>query len=77
MKLSGRVALVTGAQQGIGAAIAAALASEGADVSVNWLDDPPAAEAVAARIRAAGRRALLVKADMSKLPEIAAMVGET
>jgi NAD(P)-dependent dehydrogenase (short-subunit alcohol dehydrogenase family) len=68
---------VTGAQQGIGAAIAVALAEEGADVAVNWLDDQKAVEAVAARIRAAGRRILPVKADVSKLPEIDAMVAET
>jgi NAD(P)-dependent dehydrogenase (short-subunit alcohol dehydrogenase family) len=77
MKLAGRVALVTGAQQGIGAAIAAALAEEGADVAVNWLDDRPAAESVAAKIQALGRRALLLKADISKLADIEAMVAET
>ena len=38
MKLAGRIALVTGGQQGIGAAIAIALAEEGADVAVTWLD---------------------------------------
>ncbi len=77
MKLVGKVALVTGAQQGIGAAIAQALADEGADIAVNWLDDQPAAEAVAARIRKTGRRALPVKADMAKLADIEAMVAET
>ncbi|WIM11964.1 SDR family oxidoreductase [Enhydrobacter sp.] len=77
MKLAGRVALVTGAQQGIGAAIAAALAGQGADVAVNWLDDRLAAETVEAEVRKVGRRALLVKADMAKLAEIEAMVAET
>jgi NAD(P)-dependent dehydrogenase (short-subunit alcohol dehydrogenase family) len=77
MKLAGRVALVTGAQQGIGAAIAAALAGQGADVAVNWLDNRPAAETVEAEVRRVGRRALLVKADMAKLAEIEAMVAET
>ena len=75
MKLAGKVALVTGAQQGIGAAIATALAEEGADVAVNWLDDQRAAEAVASAIWKAGRRALLVKADMVRLAEIEAMVA--
>lgn len=77
MKLAGRTALVTGAQQGIGAAIAVALAGEGADVAFTWLDDRKAAEAVASRIKAAGRRALMLKADVSKLPEIETMVAET
>lgn len=77
MKLAGKVALVTGAQQGIGAAIARALASEGADVAITWLDDRAGAEAVAADIRKAGRRAHLVKADVSRLAEIEAMVAET
>ena len=76
MKLQGKVALVTGAQQGIGAAIALALAGEGADVAVNWLDNQADAEAVAKGVRARGRRAVLIKADVGKLPEIEAMVAE-
>jgi NAD(P)-dependent dehydrogenase (short-subunit alcohol dehydrogenase family) len=77
MKLAGKVALVTGAQQGIGAAIAVALAEEGADVAISWLDDRDGAETVAAKVRAAGRRTHLIKADVARLPEIEAMVGET
>jgi NAD(P)-dependent dehydrogenase (short-subunit alcohol dehydrogenase family) len=77
MKLTGKVALVTGAQQGIGAAIAAALAEDGADVAVAWLDDRPAAEAVAARIQKAGRRVHLVRADVARLAEIDMMVADT
>ena len=77
MKLAGKIALVTGAQQGIGAAIAVALAGEGADVALTWLDDQPAAEGVAARIREAGRRAHLVRADVTRLADIEAMVADT
>ena len=77
MKLTGKTALVTGAQQGIGAAIALAFASEGADVAINWLDDEKAAEAVAGGVRQYGRRAALVRADMAKLADIEAMVAET
>ena len=76
MRLNGKVALVTGAQQGIGAAIALALAGEGADVAVNWLDHQADAEAVAKGVRDKGRRAVLIKADVGKLPEIEAMVAE-
>jgi NAD(P)-dependent dehydrogenase (short-subunit alcohol dehydrogenase family) len=77
MKLAGRIALVTGAQQGIGAAISVALAEEGADVALTWLDDEPAAEGVAGRIRQAGRRAHLIRADVARLADIDMMVTET
>ncbi|HEV2955800.1 MAG TPA: SDR family NAD(P)-dependent oxidoreductase [Xanthobacteraceae bacterium] len=77
MKLAGKVALVTGAQQGIGAAIAVALAEEGADVAATWLDDEPAAQALAARIRKAGRRVHLIRADVARLADIEAMVTDT
>ncbi|MBM3649244.1 MAG: SDR family oxidoreductase [Alphaproteobacteria bacterium] len=77
MKLAGRVALVTGAQQGIGAAIGQALAEAGADVALTWLDDRAGAEAVAEAARRAGRRAHLIKVDVAKLAELEAMVGET
>jgi NAD(P)-dependent dehydrogenase (short-subunit alcohol dehydrogenase family) len=74
MRLSGKVALVTGAQQGIGRAIAIALARDGADVGVNYLDDPSAAERVAEEIRGMGRRAKTVQADVSTPPGVDAMV---
>jgi len=64
MELSGKIVLVTGAQQGIGRAVALRCAGAGADVAVNWLDDEAAAKRVADEIRAAGRRALAVRADL-------------
>ena len=75
MGLVGKVALVTGAQQGIGRAVAVALAREGADVGVNYLDDRQAAERVAAEIRGAGRRACLVAGDVARASDAEAMVS--
>jgi len=74
MRLSGKVALVTGAQQGIGRAIAVALARDGADVGVNYLDDSSAAGRVADEIRGLGRRAITVQADVSQAAGVDAMV---
>ena len=70
-----RTVLVTGAQQGIGAAAARAFAAAGHDVAVNWLDDRDAAEALAADIAAAGRRAVLVQGDVGTAASCAALVG--
>ncbi|HKQ63756.1 MAG TPA: 3-oxoacyl-ACP reductase family protein [Methylomirabilota bacterium] len=75
MRLGGKVALVTGAQQGIGRAIALAFAREGADVGVNYLDDRNAAEKVVQEVRGAGRRAVLVQADVARASGIDAMVS--
>jgi NAD(P)-dependent dehydrogenase (short-subunit alcohol dehydrogenase family) len=74
MRLENKVALVTGAQQGIGRAIAVALARDGADVGVNFLDDAAAAEGVAGEIRRLGRRAVTVHGDVSKAASVEAMV---
>ncbi len=65
MGLTGKVALITGAQQGIGASTALAMAQNGADVAINWLDDASKAGAVAQQVRAWGRRAALVQGDVS------------
>ncbi len=56
MRLAGKVAVVTGAQQGIGAAICEAFGREGARVAVNWLDDAQAGERVAAACGGVRRR---------------------
>ena len=74
MRLAGRIGLVTGAQQGIGQAIAVALAREGADVAINFLDDKAAAGRVAAEVQALGRRALIVPGDVSRRAEVQAVV---
>src|SRR4029453_17432428 len=74
MRLRGKVALVTGAQQGIGRGIALAFAHEGADVAVNYLDDRAAAETVLRHVQAAGRRATLVQGDVARPEEAKAMV---
>jgi len=75
MRLQGKTALVTGAQQGIGRAIAVALARDGADVAVNFLDDEPAAARVAGEARDLGRRALLVHGDVARPADVEAMVA--
>ena len=73
--ITGKVALVTGAGRGIGRAIALALAGAGADVAVNYrARENDAAEAVR-EIRALGRRALAVRADVSSGAEVRAMVA--
>jgi NAD(P)-dependent dehydrogenase (short-subunit alcohol dehydrogenase family) len=75
MQLPGKVALVTGAQQGIGRATALAFAEAGADVAVNWLDNAEAAEQVAEIVRATGRRALPIQANVARRVQVEAMVA--
>lgn len=72
-----RVALVTGAQQGIGEAMALAFAAAGYDVAINWLDNQSAADSVAARVRDMGQRGLTVRADVADLEQISGMVDAT
>ena len=75
IQLTGARALVTGANSGLGEAIARALADSGADVAVNYVVKPEAAESVAADLRAKGRRAFAVQADVSDAQQVAGMFG--
>jgi glucose 1-dehydrogenase len=71
--LTGQKALVTGANSGIGRAVAIALGQAGADVVVNYVEDDGAAEAVVREIEKSGVRAYADKADVSSEQEVAAM----
>lgn len=71
--LAGQPALVTGANSGIGAAVAIGLAKAGADIVVNYIAAAEAAEAVCHQIEAIGRRAIAVKADVGREDEVGAM----
>lgn len=75
--LSGRVALVTGASRGLGKAIAVGLAEAGADVVVNYRAQSEAAESVARTIRALGRNAIAVQADVSVTADVERLVATT
>jgi NAD(P)-dependent dehydrogenase (short-subunit alcohol dehydrogenase family) len=75
MSCADKIVLVTGAQQGIGAAMALEFAAAGADVGVNWLDDEGAARHVAEGVRSAGRRAHLVQADVGRIDAVKGMVA--
>jgi len=72
---AGKIVLVTGAQRGIGRAIAVRFAQAGADVALNYLDDKAAAESAAAEVGALGRRAVTLAADVAAPAEARSLVG--
>jgi 3-oxoacyl-[acyl-carrier protein] reductase len=75
--LNNKVAIVTGASKGIGAAIAKALAKAGAAVAVNYGSDKAGAEAVVEKIVTAGGRAVAIRADVSKATDVERLYTET
>lgn len=77
MALKGKVAIVTGSSSGIGQAIALALAAAGAAITINYRSNRAAAEDTQEKIAAAGGRAFVVQADVSKLPDLQNLVDET
>src|SRR5437763_12651991 len=76
-KLSGKVAIVTGASKGIGASIAKHLAAEGAAVVVNYASSKPGADKVVAEITRNGGEAVAVQADVAKKADVARLFAET
>src|SRR5437868_5764978 len=75
--LTGQTALVTGASQGIGRAIALALAQGGADVGINYWTHAEAAQEVADQVKTLGQRALLFLVDVANQAGVEDMVART
>jgi 3-oxoacyl-[acyl-carrier protein] reductase len=76
-KLAGKVAIITGASKGIGAAAAKALAAEGAGVAVNYSSGKEGAERVVSQIISEGGKAIAIQADVSKAEDVKRMFEET
>src|SRR6059036_2459919 len=76
-RLTGKVAIVTGASKGIGASIARQLAAEGAAVVVNYASSKEGADRVVAEITGGGGKAIAVQADVAKTADIQRLFAET
>ncbi|MFS0637445.1 3-oxoacyl-[acyl-carrier-protein] reductase [Mesobacillus foraminis] len=77
MRLEGKAVLVTGASRGIGREVALELAREGANVAINYAGSEAKAAEVAEEIKAMGREAIVIQADVSNPDAVDAMVKET
>ncbi len=76
MRLQGKKALITGASRGIGRGIAEIFAEEGADVAVNYVESAKQAEEVAQYVQGKGRKAVVVKGDVSKRADVESMTDK-
>ncbi len=76
MKLSGKVALVTGSSGGIGQAIAIRLAEEGADIVIDYRSHPDGAQETKTKVEAAGRRGHVVQADLGIIADIRKLIDQ-
>ena len=76
MRLTDKVALITGGNTGIGRAVALAYAREGADVAVTYIEREPEAHALAEEIERAGRRPLAIRADVTREADVRALVRD-
>lgn len=77
MNLKGKVAIVTGGNSGIGLAIVLELARQGANITIDYIVNPEATEALEKQVSALGNRAIGVKADVSKVADLERLVAET
>jgi glucose 1-dehydrogenase len=75
-RLEGKIALITGSDSGIGQATAIELAKEGADIVIHYLEDQAGAEQTRAQVEAAGRRAMVVQADLSDEQQVEQMFDQ-
>ncbi|AXI48183.1 oxidoreductase [Sulfitobacter sp. SK012] len=77
MKLKGKTAIVTGGGRDIGSAVAAKLASEGANVAINYFSSSKGADATVAQIEAAGGKAIAVQGDLNNQADVDDLIAKT